>query len=61
MVTSKVGGKRQREREREREIVYVTSSITHILFRVIIVYLKSVLVIAILRALYHNTEIHFKA
>ena len=61
MVTSKVGGKRERERERERENVYVTSSITHILFRVIIVYLKSVLVIATLRVLYHNIKIQFEA
>ena len=63
MVASKVGKKREREweRERERENVYVTSSITHILFRVIIVYLKSVLVIATLRVLYHNIKIHFEA
>ena len=44
----------ERERERERESLLTFSSITHILFPVIIVYLESVLVITILRALHQN-------
>ena len=45
----------KRERERERESLLQTfSSITHILFPVIIVYQESVLVITILRVLYQK-------
>ena len=51
--------KREVERERERESLQTFSSITHILFPVIIVYQESVLVITILRALYQNLERNF--
>ena len=47
--------RREREREREGESLLQTfSSITHILFPVIIVYQESVLVITILRVLYQK-------
>ena len=47
----------ERKRERERESLLQTfSSITHILFPVIIVYQESVLVITILRVLYQKVS-----
>ena len=52
--------KRERESKRARESLLQTfSSITHILFPVIIVYQESVLVITILRVLYQKISSMF--
>ena len=59
LISLHIEEKRERERERERESLQTFSSITHILFPVIIVYQESVLVITILRALYKNLERNF--